>query len=199
MFLPHLSELGQLYGTDKYSLHRYTDFYHELLSPLRHEKITLLEIGVLGGESLKMWEAFFGHPLSMIYGVDIHDRAIQERERMKVRIGDGSSRDFIDQLVQETGPLDIVVDDGSHYSDQQKRSLEYLWPHLQPGGLYICEDTHSSYHYPWTSPDDISFVGSLMEWIHRLNERGAGHCGIPSETDIEQVTFRKSVVVIKKR
>lgn len=197
--LPHLSDLGKEHGTDKYHLHNYTEFYHELLSPLRRTPLTFLEIGVDGGESIRMWDAFFTHPSARIYGVDIHDKGVSVGEKGKFILGDASQPNFIFDLVNATGVFDVVLDDGSHYSDQQKRSLSLLWPYVKSGGLYICEDTHSSYHYPWTPPEEVSFVSHMMEWIHKLNENGAGHCGKPTETDIEEIVFRKSLVVIKKR
>ncbi|NUS99514.1 MAG: hypothetical protein HOP96_00885, partial [Sphingomonas sp.] len=38
------------------------------------------------------------------------------------------------------GGFDIVIDDGSHASDDQQTSLGSLFPFVAPGGLYIIED-----------------------------------------------------------
>lgn len=196
-----LTEIADKCGTDKGSgLHLYTDYYGELFQKFRHERVSILEIGVLGGESIRMWAQYFDHLGARIYGVDIHDRNIViDDPRVQILIGDGTNPNFIYDLAKVTGPLDIIVDDGSHFSAHQKDSLRLLWEHLALGGIYVCEDTHSSYHYPWTIPDEVSFVSSMMDWIHKLNENGAGHCGVPTETDILEIIFRKSVVVIKKR
>lgn len=195
-----LQEIGLWHGTDKASLHHYLNYYDSLLGKLREKPISMLEIGVLGGESIRMWASYFTHPESRIYGVDIHDRGIViEDPRAQIVIGDGTNPNFLYDLTRITGQLDVILDDGSHFSAHQKDSLRLLWPELKSGGLYIVEDTHSSYHYPWTIPDEVSFVSSMMDWIHKLNEHGAGHCGVPTETDIEEIVFRKSVVAIKKR
>ena len=54
-----LDELAVRFGTDKAtSGHGYAIPYYELLGPLRDRELTLLEIGVAGGASLRMWEAF---------------------------------------------------------------------------------------------------------------------------------------------
>jgi cephalosporin hydroxylase len=37
-------------------------------------------------------------------------------------------------------PLDLVIDDASHYYDESTASFESLFPHLRAGGLYIIED-----------------------------------------------------------
>lgn len=200
MRLKTLSQLADEHGTDKGPMfHNYTEFYQELLSPIRHLPITMLEIGVLGGHSLRMWDGFFDNENTQIYGADIHDREIPESGKIRIRIGDATNPNFLYDLTQETGPIDLIVDDGSHFSSHQKDSLRLLWPSLSPGGLYIVEDCHSSYFYPWTKEDEVSFISSTSSWIDRLNEKGAGHCGRPTETDVEQIIFRKSLVVIKKR
>lgn len=199
MIETHLDEIGRACGTDKHGLHHYLEFYHELLRPLRHRKINMLEIGVLGGNSLCMWDAFFSHPGTRIWGADIHDRwNPPPASRINIRIGNASEAPFINQLVSETGPFDLIIDDGSHFSREQKETFHLLWPHVKPGGIFLVEDTHSSYHYPWTDNGEESFVCSLMNHIHRVNEYGKDECGVPSECDIEEIVIRKSVVVFKK-
>ena len=199
--LPTLSDLATKCGTDKGpAFHNYTQFYHDLFSPLRHLPITLLEVGVLGGESIRMWSEFFDHPDTRIHGVDIHDRELTGFDpRVQIHIGDGSNPNFIYDLTKITGSLDVFLDDGSHYSQHQKDSLRLFWPHIKTRGLAVIEDCHTSYSYPWTKPDEVSFTHSLLDWIDGVMENGAGHCGVPTETDIEELVIRKSVVVIKKR
>ena len=38
--------------------------------------------------------------------------------------------------------FDIIIDDGSHYSPHQQKTLGYLFPKLKAGGLFIIEDLH---------------------------------------------------------
>jgi hypothetical protein len=60
-----LDELGIRYGTDKASRghpvrnHGYLGFYERFLTPLRHEPLRILEIGVWRGQSLMMWAEYF--------------------------------------------------------------------------------------------------------------------------------------------
>jgi predicted O-methyltransferase YrrM len=37
-------------------------------------------------------------------------------------------------------PIDLVVDDASHFYDETRSSFETLFPHLRPGGLFVIED-----------------------------------------------------------
>ena len=193
-----LHQIGLECGTDKATMHGYTRYYNELLATWRHRPITLVEIGVDGGESIKMWSQYFTSPDTTIYGVDIHDKK-GDLGRGRFVLGDATQPNFIHDLVNLTGPIDIVVDDGSHFSGQQKDSLRLLWPHLKSGGMYIVEDCHSSYKYPWTTPEEVSFVESMQEWIDTVMEKGAGDYGVPTESSIEEIVFRKSLVIIKKR
>lgn len=197
----HLDDIGVATGTDQSSLfHAYTFYFHELLSPIRHKWVNVLEIGVLGGNSLCMWDAFFDHPRTNIVGIDIHERwKPDEGSRCKFRLGSQDDPAFIASLVHEFGMFDIVLDDGSHFSRHQKISLDILWPYVNPGGIYCVSDVHTSYTYPWTDAGERSFVESTMDWIHRLNENGKDHCGKPTETDIDEIVFRKSLVILKKR
>ena len=38
-----------------------------------------------------------------------------------------------------------MLDDGSHIADHMRISLETLFPHLAPDGLYVVEDLHCAY------------------------------------------------------
>lgn len=193
-----LEDIAVKYPTDKHGLHGYCSFYHDLLTPYRNLPINLLEIGVDGGGSLLMWNEFFTNPDTRIYGVEIQDHRYTMPERVKVFNCDATSPNFIHDLITETGGLHIIIEDASHYSKDQKQHLEQMWQHVKSGGLFITEDTHTSYHYPWTDQGEVSYVTYLLDWIHRLNENGANHCG-KSSCELEEMIFRKSLVVLKKR
>lgn len=195
----NLNDIGLECGTDKAS-HGYLDFYDDLFSVLRTQPVSILEIGVAGGESIRMWSEYFIHPFTKIYGVEIQDKPLPVFDpRINIFITDATSPNAVFDITQAIGSLDIIVDDGGHFSSQQKSALSLWWPHLKSGGILSVEDTHTSYHYPWTIPDEVSFVSSMMEWIHRLNENGLNQSGVPAETDIEEIIFRKSLCVIRKQ
>ena len=71
--LDPLSEI--FYGTQQneryvYKWSHYLPMYHRHFKKFRGKAINLLEIGLLGGGSLKMWRKYFGNKAN-IYGVDI--------------------------------------------------------------------------------------------------------------------------------
>lgn len=76
--------------------------------------MTFIEIGCGFGGSLQMWKRYFG-PHAQIIGIDINSdcKAFAE-DQIAVCIGDQSDPAFLNTVVDEFGPPDIVLDDGSH-------------------------------------------------------------------------------------
>jgi hypothetical protein len=90
-----LDELGLKYGTDKASLHHnYLNFYEGFVAPLRDQPLTLLEIGVFQGASLRMWREYF--PYAKVVGVDIMLSCKQfETDRIKIELADQSNLEHL--------------------------------------------------------------------------------------------------------
>ena len=114
-----LTQLAKIYKTDKWGLHFYTPHYQEHFKKFKHKKISLLEIGVGGhesptdgGNSLRMWKKYF--PSGKIYSIDIFDKSMLEETRIKIFKGSQVDQIFLKKVVEKTGNLDIIVDDGSH-------------------------------------------------------------------------------------
>jgi Methyltransferase domain len=145
-----LDELAREQGADKSGeRHGFAAVYEQLLEPRRDETLTLLEIGVLEGASLRMWRDYF--PAARIFGIDFLESAGQAAPPgTTVLIGNATDTPFLDAVLEATGPLDVIIDDGGHRPEQQLTSLFYLWPHLRPRGTYAIEDVHTSYLGRWS-------------------------------------------------
>ena len=102
----------------------------------------LLEIGVKDGASLKMWDDFFTHPDAQIYGADIVKKGGIDENRI-IQADQGNYNDLL--KLQQKGPWNVVVDDGSHLPEHQLLTFRRLFPSITPGGLYIIEGTETSY------------------------------------------------------
>lgn len=89
-----------------------------------------------------MWKRYLPH--AQIYGIDIHAKNIRE-PRITVFQGSQSDRAFLEKVTAEIGPIDLLIDDGSHIGDHIHVSFESLFPKVRPGGLYVIEDLHTSY------------------------------------------------------
>ena len=92
-----------------------------------------------------MWQDYFGAASRLAF-LDIDPNCkIFEVSGVAVEIGDQSDHGFLQNIAAKHGPFDIIIDDGGHKMDQQKASFNGLWAQLYDGGLYVVEDTHTSY------------------------------------------------------
>ena len=160
------------YGQDDrvaHKWHHYLAIYERHLTRFRDSPVRLLELGVSQGGSLQVWRTYFGER-SIVHGVDVDERcgAIDD-PGITVHIGDSSDAELLRGVVEEMGGIDVVVDDASHLSVHQIAAFEALWPLLADGGIYVCEDTHSSY---WPAMDGGYLkTGSFIEFTKRLIDR----------------------------
>ena len=123
----------------------YFEIYERHFRPFVDKKIKVLEIGIWQGGSLKMWKEYFGDQAEII-GVDIEPRTKKfEEDRIRIYIGDQSNREFLRDLIQKEGQFDIIIDDGGHFMNQQITSFQELYGAVTDGGVYLCEDNHTSY------------------------------------------------------
>lgn len=123
----------------------YFDIYDRYFSKYRGKPVRILEIGVFDGGSLHMWRNYFG-PQALIYGIDIIPECKKlEDDGFKISIGSQTDRQFLRTFRAETEPFDIILDDGGHTMRQQITTIQELYQHVKPEGLYLCEDMHTSY------------------------------------------------------
>jgi len=176
---PDLVRLATLHRTDKWGRHWYARHYQTHFAPRRLEPLTLLEVGVggyedpaKGGDSLRMWKAYF--PCARIFGLDVFDKRAVEEDRIRVFQGSQDDRMFLERVVEATGPLDIVIDDGSHQSAHVVASFEALFPHLREGGIYAVEDTQTSYWPSYGGSLDVEAPHTSMNLFKRLAD-GLNH------------------------
>lgn len=138
----------------------YFDVYHRHFERFRGTEVHVLEIGIYSGGSLEMWRQYFG-PKCRVYGVDIVDSCrAYERDGVRVFIGNQADRSFWRSFWKQVPRIDIIIDDGGHRTDQQIITLEETLPHLQQGGVYLCEDVHG------TAKGFTAYVDGLA---HQLN------------------------------
>ncbi len=137
---------AHLEGPGIFKWRHYFPIYERHLSRFRGRSIGLLEIGVLGGGSVRMWREYLGAEVQ-VYGVDINpaSRALAG-EGIEIHIGDQADPAFWQEFLASGPTLDVVIDDGGHEARQLAVTMECLLAHVRPGGVYICEDIHGSFH-----------------------------------------------------
>ena len=207
------------HDTDKNAqFHNYSRQYDRLLSNYRGQRIQYLEIGVLGGASLRAMREVFSSA-GLILGLDIDPNAQQSEERarnIRVEIGDATNRAFIDNITAQYGHFDVIVDDGSHRNVDMIQSFEMLFPLLRDNGVYIVEDTvcyKSPSHNVAGFPDILSYfskyVGYLNQWRFDSDTGIKDHCVDPFkiekktvdvfESSIDKIEYGVSYVAIHKK
>lgn len=166
-----LDALAAKYGTDKGSAdHDYTPLYEQHLGPMRYAPLTLLELGVKDAASLRMWRDWLPH--ATIVGLDITPMTLEPD--LHTYCGDQADEDLLRRIHHEHGDFDVIIDDASHLSSKSIASWRALWPRLKPGGLYVVEDTHSSYHSQFYGENEACLnpdgnVGlTMMHWLKRM-------------------------------
>lgn len=123
--------------------------YEQVFSPYRtRPPIRMLEIGVSCGGSLNMWHNYFPST-AIIVGIDGNPKCARfdNPERgIHVRIGQQQDHGFLAAVIDELGPFDIVLDDGSHLPHYTLESFKHLFLHgLRDGGVYLVEDLEWCY------------------------------------------------------
>jgi hypothetical protein len=166
----NLDRLADLHKTDKGSGHGYTKVYRHFLRPYKFQAVRLLEIGVGGrgptdgGASLRMWKDYF--PFGKIYALDLLDKSRLEEPRIRTFQGDQTDPEALMRVTNESGDLDIIIDDGSHRNDHVIRTFELLFPRLKLGGLYFVEDVQTSYWPRYGgSSEDLEKAPTLMNFF----------------------------------
>jgi hypothetical protein len=149
----------------------YFEIYDRHFSKFRGKNINLLEIGISHGGSLQLWKKYFGEEVK-IYAIDVNPECKKfEDDQVKIFIGSQSNPDFLRTVVKDIPKLDIIIDDGGHTMKQQIVSFEVLFKNLLPDGVYLCEDTHTSYWYEYggglhKKGTFVEYAKSLIDYIN---------------------------------
>ena len=182
----------------------YLNIYEKFFSRFRGLNPNILEIGVCHGGSLELWRDFFGEG-SIITGIDINPKCKEaEGDQISVLIGDQTDIPFLEHVVNTVGSLDIIIDDGGHTMNQQITTFNYLFPKLNNGGLYVCEDLHTSYfskNYRGglrRKGTFIEYAKSLVDHIHHHYVK-KGETVIPQfKENISSIHFYDSICIVEK-
>lgn len=198
--------------------HHYFDVYERHFGPYRSHPVTMIEIGVYRGGSLRMWRDYFA-PGSRIIGIDIDPAcAAFAGDGIEVFIGDQADPAFLRNVLAQTGPPDIVLDDGGHDMRQQIVSFETIYPAMRTPGVYMVEDAVTSL---WGGnsadmPDGRTFLDQAFESCVALhgwtrNPHAFRRLGTPPEqrqgaimvpelcATTNSIAFYDSVVVFERK
>ena len=161
-----LDDIADKFGTDKKILcHGYTRAYEKFFKTMRYDVKNLIEVGIWEGASTRMWQMYF--PDAIIHALDITRSSvdkISEISRVKGYHMNACEPAFWSSL---NFKAEIIIDDGSHIVEEQVKMLSLAWDTLLPGGYYVIEDTHSSFHnaYKQDTSNSIGFYSTVFDRI----------------------------------
>jgi cephalosporin hydroxylase len=165
------------------------------------QAVTMFEIGTGSGGSCQMWKYYFG-PKARIITIDIRNNSDFREEQIIARQGDQSDTTFLGKLIDEFGPPDIVLDDGSHMMNHINVTFDFLFPRMSVNGTYLVEDLDGAY---WEERGGglgapTSFVERAKYFVDQLNAvytRGALAPDFVGE-NLLSISFYKMIVVLEK-
>lgn len=185
---------GSPFYSSKHST--YFDVYDELFNKFLGVAITFVEIGVSNGGSLLMWREFFGSKVRII-GVDLNPEVVVWQDYdFEIYIGSQSDSKFWENLLNEVGSIDILLDDGGHTFLQQITTVDFMINAIVPDGLVVVEDTHTSYIKEFAPISGSTFIDYAFSIVHGINYR-FGMSGSSYEIKVYSVQFFESIVVIR--
>lgn len=179
-----LDELAIKYKSDKSSrFHNYAMKYDKILSPFRESFESILEIGVAQGQSMRMWADYF--PKATIHGADISkasESCQAYSNRIKFHLCDQTNEAQLKNL-EQFSPFDLIIDDGTHFWAEQILTFNTLFPYIRRGGIYIVEDTTTSYwkEYKNHPMSPVEYFKSFVDYVHLSGEKGSVPKNPPAE------------------
>ena len=162
--------------------HKWTQYfavYRDVFGSLISRPMRILEIGVLNGAGLRIWRRSFSHPDTVVVGIDIQPacaRLDSPNEGIRVRIGSQADPGFLRKIIEEFGPFDLVIDDGSHRSSHMIASFNHLFADgLKESGIYFVEDLHANYWPAWRDSrrSFLDVCKELVEHMHAHYQRAS--------------------------
>lgn len=127
-------------GTDKHGPnHQYGDAYEQILGfgSMRVSANLVMEIGIADGSSLLGWSEVF--PYARCVGLDIHPIVETYNDRVEFVLGDQRSREDCERAAAGR-MFDFICEDATHQIEDSLRTLLFLWPFVEPGGIYVVEE-----------------------------------------------------------
>ncbi len=208
----HRTKTGKV--SNKWS--SYLSYYDELFSSRKDDPIRLFEIGIQNGGSLETWSSYFKNAQS-ITGCDIDEKCRQlkyDDPRVSVIVGNANTTSIFQEAIAK-GPFDVIIDDGSHLSEDILASFLNYFPTLAPGGIYVVEDTHAVYQRAATNihnkANALDFFKALTDVVNyqfwfsdeKIENLLAPYmgCAVPAFLTagwIHSVAFQNSIVTIRK-
>ena len=163
----------------------YELLFKSMLLDNQASKLKMLEIGILNGDSLQVWNE--SDIFDTIVGIDSINRLTDSRITEFSK--DGVNTIFInaydikliDSIKKEYGTFDIIIDDGPHTPETQAFFLEFYSSLLHDGGMLVCEDVSTT---------------TLTRLIPRIKKHNLTAVNLEAECS---TVFKDNILIILKK
>jgi len=210
----HDSKTGKV--SDKWE--SYLGFYDELFKNQRDDRVSILEIGIQNGGSLETYAEYFQNA-EILIGCDINidcKKLKFSSDKIKVIVGDANLETTQNDISKIKNLFDFIIDDGSHISNDILNSFIRYFPMVNPGGIYVIEDTCTLYSKKFGGGllNELSAYNFFKKLIDIINFQRWGNSiqidaylstffpkKVPHfivEGWIDSIEFRNSIIMIKK-
>lgn len=183
----------------------YFEVYERYFSKYRGQKLNILEIGIAHGGSIQLWKKYFGDQVH-VYALDINPECKSlEEENTTIFIGSQSDPVFLESIKTQLPELDIILDDGGHTMLQQIVSFEHLYSKVKQGGVYMVEDTCTSYWYEFhggfRKPSSfVEYSKNLIDTLYEGHIENEPRLVVNEITrNINSIAFYDSIIVFDKK
>ena len=138
--------------------------YKDMFRCYEDKAIEFLEIGIASGSSLLMFKDML--PKANLYGIDIQvPDMIHERQIRLEQINQNDTA-RLQWFALAVGRFDVVIDDGSHFTEETKNTFDVFWKYIPEGGIYVIEDWAISFAkdlgYYQVNKDKVIGMGNLV-------------------------------------
>ena len=154
-------------GKIVHKMRYFLEIYDRFFSKYKETDVCILEIGIGYGGSLQMWKDYFGSK-AKIYGFDKNDCKRMEEPQIKTIMGMQADKEALKRVKEEIPKIDIIIDDGGHVPSEQVITFKELFPHLDSNGIYVVEDTHTSYRKTSSFDGGYKKQGTFIEFAKDL-------------------------------
>jgi hypothetical protein len=147
----------------------YVESYRSIRTQLGGSAENILEVGIFRGGSAPFLHRFFD--AHRIVCVDLMPSAPMPLEKYKSSLPtdilrthyriNQADREAMTRVLEEgfSVPIDLVVDDASHFYEETKATFEIAFPYVRPGGYYVIED------WDWSHSDAAQQTDHI--WAHK--------------------------------
>lgn len=202
-----LHDLYLLKDEDGFVLGKTRRYIEKYLQHLNQSYSNILELGIFRGGSTVFLNEYF-RPEKLV-AIDIAKKPAPALQNYVESFGhhgrvvphnsvDQSDAQRLQQILRDDfqgQPLDLIIDDASHFLDLSRASFNTLFPHLREGGVYVIEDWNWAHQLDDVDVIQENFSGRtpLSNLVIEILIASASAPGI-----IDEVTAHNGFAIIRR-